>query len=222
MKFCGETGTFFSCLINMTINVCVYGSGSGIDGSALAMFNDQMTTANAQMRIGSPTNPLYNRSTASSSSISTSANQISATSSGRGDPSSLSSSNSSTNLMSHFGSSAIRFRSSGDAPSATTTTTTANNFKDERLVVNHQTNLLFDGWDFVVVLFSTTAHRSIISQVGLPKGGSYIPVDMPRSTVLSSSASSFLAGQKKKSSVLIFHPLAVVALLRLSSPAGAE
>jgi hypothetical protein len=122
-------------------------------------------------------------------------------------------------LMSHFGSSAIRFRSSGDAPSATTTT--ANNFKDERLVVN-QTNLLFDGWDFVVVvLFSTTAHRSIISQVGLPKGGSYIPVDMPRSTVLSSS---FLAGQKKKSSVLIFHPLAVVALLRLSlcSPAGAE
>jgi hypothetical protein len=187
------------------------------------MFNDQMTTANAQMRIGSPTNPLYNRSTASSSSISTSANQISATSSGRGDPSSLSSSNSSSNLMSHFGSSAIRFRSSGDAPSATTTT--ANNFKDERLVVN-QTNLLFDGWDFVVVvLFSTTAHRSIISQVGLPKGGSYIPVDMPRSTVLSSSSSSsFLAGQKKKSSVLIFHPLAVVALLRLSlcSPAGAE
>lgn len=187
------------------------------------MFNDQMTTANAQMRIGSPTNPLYNRSTASSSSISTSANQISATSSGRGDPSSLSSSNSSSNLMSHFGSSAIRFRSSGDAPSATTTTA-ANNFKDERLVVN-QTNLLFDGWDFVVVLFSTTAHRSIISQVGLPKGGSYIPVDMPRSTVLSSSSSSsFLAGQKKKSSVLIFHPLAVVALLRLSlcSPAGAE
>ena len=200
--------------------MCVYGSGSGIDGSALAMFNDQMTTANAQMRIGSPTNPLYNRSTASSSSISTSANQISATSSGRGDPSSLSSSNSSTNLMSHFGSSAIRFRSSGDAPSATTTTTTAaNNFKDERLVVNHQTNLLFDGWDFVVVLFSTTAHRSIISQAGLTKGGSHIPVDMPRSTVLSSS---FLAGQKKKSSVLIFHPLAVVALLRLSSQAGAE
>ena len=181
------------------------------------MFNDQMTTANAQMRIGSPTNPLYNRSIASSS-ISTSTNQVSATSSGRGDPSSLSSSNSSSNLMSHFGSSAIRFRSSGDAPSATTTTTTANNFKDERLVVN-QTKQPFDGWDFVVVLFSTTAHRSIISQAGLTKGGSHIPVDMPRSTVLSSS---FLAGQKKKSSVLIFHPLAVVALLRLSSQAGAE
>ena len=198
--------------------MCVYGSGSGIDGSALAMFNDQMTTANAQMRIGSPTNPLYNRSIASSS-ISTSTNQVSATSSGRGDPSSLSSSNSSSNLMSHFGSSAIRFRSSGDAPPATTTTTTAaNNFKDERLVVN-QTKQPFDGWDFVVVLFSTTAHRSIISQAGLTKGGSHIPVDMPRSTVLSSS---FLAGQKKKSSVLIFHPLAVVALLRLSSQAGAE
>ena len=216
MNFGWETGTFFPCLINMTM--CVYGSGSGIDGSALAMFNDQMTTANAQMRIGSPTNPLYNRSIASSS-ISTSTNQVSATSSGRGDPSSLSSSNSSSNLMSHFGSSAIRFRSSGDAPPATTTTTTAaNNFKDERLVVN-QTKQPFDGWDFVVVLFSTTAHRSIISQAGLTKGGSHIPVDMPRSTVLSSS---FLAGQKKKSSVLIFHPLAVVALLRLSSQAGAE
>ncbi|XP_046456940.1 uncharacterized protein LOC124204006 isoform X4 [Daphnia pulex] len=111
---------------------------SGIEGgSALAMFNDQMTTANAQMRIGSPTNALYNRSSASSSS----ANPAATPGLLRGphDPSapssSLSSSNSSSNLMSHFGSSAIRFRSSTESSSATAgpAASATTNFKDERM-----------------------------------------------------------------------------------------
>ncbi|XP_045028308.1 uncharacterized protein LOC116921188 isoform X3 [Daphnia magna] len=110
-------------------------SGSGIEGSAVGMFNDQMTTANAQMRIGSPTNPLYNRSAASSS---VAANQTITSIAGglRGvDPSttssSLPSSNSASNLMSHFGSSAIRFRSANQPSDVATTST--NSFKDERM-----------------------------------------------------------------------------------------
>lgn len=111
----------------------------------MAMFNDQMTTANAQMRIGSPTNALYNRSSASSSS----ANPAATPGLLRGphDPSapssSLSSSNSSSNLMSHFGSSAIRFRSSTESSSATAgpAASATTNFKDERLV-----NASHDGW----------------------------------------------------------------------------
>lgn len=108
---------------------------SGIEGSAVGMFNDQMTTANAQMRIGSPTNPLYNRSAASSS---VAANQTITSMAGglRGvDPSttssSLPSSNSASNLMSHFGSSAIRFRSANQPSDVATTST--NSFKDERM-----------------------------------------------------------------------------------------
>lgn len=104
-----------------------------------------MTTANAQMRIGSPTNALYNRSSASSSS----ANPAATPGLLRGphDPSapssSLSSSNSSSNLMSHFGSSAIRFRSSTESSSATAgpAASATTNFKDERLV-----NASHDGW----------------------------------------------------------------------------
>lgn len=128
--------------------MCVSISGSGIEGgSALAMFNDQMTTANAQMRIGSPTNTLYNRSSASSSS---SANPAATPGLLRGshDPSapssSLSSSNSSSNLMSHFGSSAIRFRSSTESSSATAgpAASATTNFKDERLV----NASIHDGW----------------------------------------------------------------------------
>ncbi|XP_059351813.1 uncharacterized protein LOC130689767 isoform X1 [Daphnia carinata] len=111
-------------------------SGSGIEGSAMGMFNDQMTTANAQMRIGSPTNALYHRSSAASS---VAANQTITSMAGgvrHGvDPSpsssSLPPSNSASNLMSHFGSSAIRFRSANQPCDVATTST--NSFKDERM-----------------------------------------------------------------------------------------
>lgn len=105
--------------------------GNNAEGSGMSVYNDHMVTANA-LRMGSPTgvnNPAYRAGSSgvSGSNLGLLRNQRSLDAAV--DPSGGMTSASSTSNLTHFGSSAIRFRSGGQQGNDSST------FKDERLVL---------------------------------------------------------------------------------------
>lgn len=106
--------------------------GFDAEGSGMSVYNDHMATANA-LRIGSPTgvnSPAYRAG--SSGSLGSSLGGMLRPQRSLDavvDPSSGMTSASSSSNLTHFGSSAIRFRSGGQQGNDSST------FKDERLVI---------------------------------------------------------------------------------------